>query len=96
MTRGRFLEQVREAIKFCDDEGNAGFDLISGLGGSDVDLIEEVDIDALVDLFEGLAGTGTSSVIDISINTILNCIEQNGLITLYLIYLFRCANDKSK
>ena len=62
MSRGRFVEQVRDAVMFCDDEANNAFDLISGLGGSDVDLIEEVDIDALVDLFEGLAGTGEFSL----------------------------------
>ena len=62
MSRGAFVAQVRDAIMYCDDEANAAFDLISGLGGSDVDLIEEVDIDALVDLFEGLSGTGKSSL----------------------------------
>ena len=58
MTRGRFVEQVRDAVQYCDDEANNAFALISGLGGSDVDLIEGADIDALVDLFEGLSGTG--------------------------------------
>ena len=62
MSRGTFVALAREAIQLCDDEANAAFDLIAGLVGTDVDLIEEVDIDALVDLFESLASTGKSSL----------------------------------
>ena len=37
------------------------FGLISGLGGNDPNLAEEADIDAMMDIFEGLAGTGQST-----------------------------------
>ena len=57
VSRRRFLQLARESIEFCDDETNAAFDLITGLGGSNPEVIEDSDIDTLVDLFEALSGT---------------------------------------
>merc|ERR1712170_87270 len=59
MTRGRFVEQMKNIVQFCDDEAQAGFDLIVELGGGSPDLLTENDIDTLADLFEAISGTST-------------------------------------
>merc|ERR1712170_158946 len=59
MSRGRFVQQMMSIVQFCEDEAEAGFDLIVELGGGSSDMLTEQDIDTLADLFERLAGTST-------------------------------------
>merc|ERR1711976_214106 len=57
MTRGRFVTEMAANIGFCDDESNGLFDVMASIGENDPNLIEEVDIDGLIDLFTIVAGT---------------------------------------
>merc|ERR1712170_89480 len=74
MTRGRFVESLMSNVQFCEDEAEAGFNLIVELGGGSPDMLTENDIDTLADLFEGISGT----------NVITKAIFQEVYTLLYL------------
>merc|ERR1711976_549136 len=74
MTRARFIESMMTIVQFCEDEAEAGFNLIVELGGGSPDMLTENDIDTLADLFEGISGT----------NVITKAIFQEVYTLLYL------------
>merc|ERR1711893_210385 len=57
MSRGRFQELARDRLGFCEDEADDAFDLLASLGESNDELIDEIDLNTLADVFEVLAGT---------------------------------------